>query len=200
MRQRHRTCADFISQADLLDPTWPAAAAPLAPWRGALAFAVFHHLPGAENRLRVLRDLHALLQPGGWLVHSQWQFQHSAKLMARVLPWSAAGLNPADLEPGDTLLDWRFALPGQPEQTGLRYVHLFSLDELNHLAAQSGFQVQETFESDGQGGRLGLYQIWEKIWKMPEGWRCDRRSHLLDFMLPTQTRVRTRSGFGPFRC
>jgi tRNA (uracil-5-)-methyltransferase TRM9 len=151
-----------FAQANLLDPAWPGAAAALTPFRGALAFAVFHHLPAAHNRLRVLRQLHDLLEPGGWLVHSHWQFQHSPKLLARVLPWSAAGLDPAELEPGDTLLDWRYNLPGQPEQTGLRYVHLFEQDELNALACQSGFQVRETFESDGLGGRLGLYHLWKR--------------------------------------
>ncbi|HWR65068.1 MAG TPA: hypothetical protein VN364_03015, partial [Bellilinea sp.] len=63
---------------------------------------------------------------------------------------------------GDTLLDWRYALPGQPEQVGLRYVHLFSREELAELAAQAGFAVESEFESDGEGGRLGLYQAWRK--------------------------------------
>lgn len=150
-----------FAQADLARPGWTAAAGPLAPLRGALMFAVLHHLPSAALRLRVLRDLASLLPPGGWLAHSQWQFQHAPKLLARVQPWQAAGLDPDALEPGDTLLDWRAALPGQPEQTGLRYVHLFTLNELNNLAAQAGFAVRDTFESDGHGGRLGLYQIWE---------------------------------------
>jgi hypothetical protein len=64
------------------------------------------------------------------------------------------------LEAGDTLLDWRFALPGQPEQNGLRYVHLFERAELAELAAAAGFTVVDEFESDGEGGRLGLYQAW----------------------------------------
>jgi len=53
-------------------------------------------------------------------------------------------------------------LPGQPEQIGLRYVHLFSRSELTELAAQAGFSIENEFESDGDGGRLGLYQAWRK--------------------------------------
>jgi hypothetical protein len=83
--------------------------------------------------------------------------------MARRLPWSSAGVDERALEPGDTLLDWRFALPGQAETSGLRYVHLFSREELDELAAQAGFHVLETFASDGQGGSLSLYQCWQKI-------------------------------------
>jgi hypothetical protein len=80
--------------------------------------------------------------------------------MARVQPWSVVGIKDEDVETGDTLLDWRFALPGQEEEIGYRYVHLFSEDELNNLASESDFEVVETFYSDGTGGRLGLYQIW----------------------------------------
>jgi len=130
-------------------------------FRGAMAFAALHHVPSAALRLRVLRQIRGLLSSDGWFVHSEWQFQHSAKLMARRLPWEQAGLSEVDVETGDTLLDWRFALPGQAEQVGLRYVHLFSREELAELAAQSGFEISETYESDGEGRRLGLYQVWK---------------------------------------
>jgi len=81
--------------------------------------------------------------------------------MARVQPWERIGLSAADVQAGDTLLDWRYALPGQPEQVGLRYVHRFTPEELAHLALLSGFEVVETYESDGQGGRLGHYEVWK---------------------------------------
>ena len=83
--------------------------------------------------------------------------------MARVQPWSRVGINEADLEAGDTLLDWRFALPGQKEEIGYRYVHLFNEEELNGLAEESSFAAEKTFYSDGTGGRLGLYQIWRAL-------------------------------------
>jgi len=83
--------------------------------------------------------------------------------MARRVPWETVGIDESNLEPGDTLLDWRYALPGQPEQVGLRYVHLFTREELAELAAQAGFTVDSEFESDGDGGRQGLYQAWRKI-------------------------------------
>lgn len=150
-----------FAQADLSDPGWTEGLT-AGCFSGALAFAVLHHLPSSALRQRVVNQVRDLLKPGGWFVHSQWQFQHSPKLMARRLPWSEIELDETQLEPGDTLLDWRFALPGQQEQRGLRYVHLFSQDELNELARQAGFTVRETYESDGQGGRLGLYQVWVK--------------------------------------
>jgi tRNA (uracil-5-)-methyltransferase TRM9 len=150
-----------FERADLADPGWSRGLGD-ASFDGALAFAVLHHLPGVDLRQRVLEDVRRLLKPGGLFVHSEWQFQHSPKLMARRQPWETIGLTDADVEAGDTLLDWRYALPGQPEQTGLRYVHLFDREELACLAADTGFEIIDEFESDGEGGRLGLYQMWRK--------------------------------------
>ncbi len=149
-----------FAQADLGDPRWADGLEP--GFSGVMMFASLHHLPSHALRVSLLKQIHALLAPGGRLVHSEWQFQHAPKLMARVQPWQRAGLDPDALEPGDTLLDWRFALPGQAEQVGLRYVHLFSLPELEALARDSGFRVLETYESDGHGGRLSVYQWWQK--------------------------------------
>ncbi len=149
-------------QADLSDPAW---AAPLDSRRfdGALAFAVLHHIPSLHLRLAILRQLHALLKPGGFFIHSEWQFHNSPRIMARRLPWQQVGLDPAGLDPGDTLLDWRYALPGQPEQVGLRYVHLFDRSELAELAQASGFEIVAEWTSDGAGGSQGLYQRWQAV-------------------------------------
>ncbi len=151
-----------FAQADLTDAEWVDGIAGF-PVDVVLAFAVLHHLPDVEVRLRVLRQVNDLLPEGGVFIHSEWQFQHSDKLMARRVPWESIGIDEAQLDAGDTLLDWRYALPDQPEQVGLRYVHLFSREELAELAAQAGFTVESEFESDGEGGRLGLYQAWRKV-------------------------------------
>ena len=121
-----------------------------------LAFAVLHHLPGEALREQVTRRLVECLAPGGHLVVSVWSFLNSARWRQRILPWSTAGLASEQVEPGDTLLDWRRG--GE----GIRYVHAFAAEELDDLARRAGLAVVETFASDGQGGRLGLYQVWER--------------------------------------
>jgi tRNA (uracil-5-)-methyltransferase TRM9 len=146
-------------QADLANPGW-AEGLELESWQIISCFAVLHHLPGIELRARVLRQARLLLAEGGSFIHSVWQFQHSPKLMARRQPWERIGLTKNDVEEGDTLLDWRYALPGQPEQTGLRYVHLFNRAELLKLAQSCGYTIEDEYESDGEGGKLGLYQLW----------------------------------------
>ncbi len=152
---------DF-KQVDLTQPDW---AFPLAGggFVGGLCFAVLHHIPGHTQRQVFLRGAAGLIPPGGLLALSVWQFQNSPKLAGRVLPWEQVGLAHADVEEGDTLLDWRHALPGQTEQVGCRYVHQFSAPELAGLAETCGFAVEQSFESDGEGGRLGLYQVWRRL-------------------------------------
>jgi len=120
------------------------------------AFATLHHIPSKEFRLEILKTIYRLLAPNGRFIHSNWQFLNSDKLRARVQPWERIGLSAHDVDDGDHLLDWRRG--GE----GLRYVHQFNEEELAGLASESGFEVAETFYSDGEGGRLGLYQVWKK--------------------------------------
>ncbi len=141
-------------QADLAQVGWEALL-PAGQFDFIFGFAAFHHLPGRALRKRVIETLRARLATGGRFVHSYWQFQNSARLRARIQPWEKAGLSPADVEPGDTLLDWRRG------GSALRYVHLTSPAALAELAAETGFRLVESFFSDGEGGNLGLYQIWE---------------------------------------
>jgi hypothetical protein len=111
----------------------------------------------------VLCQVNRLLPKGSEFLHSEWQFQNNARILARKQPWSKIGIEETEVDPGDTLLDWRHALPGQTEQVGLRYVHLFSKEERVELAELSGFEILDEFESDGAGGRMSLYQRWRKI-------------------------------------
>lgn len=121
------------------------------------AFAALHHIPGHDQRQRILQKARSLLALDGKLIHSEWQFLNSEKLTARIQPWERVNLSTADVDLGDTLLDWR------SDGNGLRYVHHFSEQELLDLASVSGFKVVESFLSDGANGRLGLYQTWEGV-------------------------------------
>lgn len=116
-------------------------------------FAVLHHIPSHKLRLNILEQVHKVLEPDGKFIHSNWQFLNSEKLKARIQPWEAGAISESDVDAGDYLLDWRDG------GVGLRYIHHFSEVELNELAEASGFHVSETYHSDGEGGRLGLYQV-----------------------------------------
>lgn len=126
-------------------------------WSVITAFAVLHHIPSYEIRISILKTVRSLLKPDGKFIHSNWQFLNSEKLKARIQPWEAAAVDGSAVDAGDYLLDWRSG------GKGLRYVHHFSEEELSELAEQSGFRVSETFYSDGENGRLGLYQVWAAV-------------------------------------
>jgi 2-polyprenyl-3-methyl-5-hydroxy-6-metoxy-1,4-benzoquinol methylase len=123
-------------------------------WSVVTAFAVLHHIPGDELRVNMLKTVHELLAKDGRFIHSNWQFLNSQRLKARIKSWKVAAISESEVDAGDYLLDWRSG--GE----GLRYVHHFTAEELSALADQTGFQVVDLFVSDGEGGRLGLYQTW----------------------------------------
>jgi tRNA (uracil-5-)-methyltransferase TRM9 len=156
--------AKFL-QADLTSPSLMdviARSREVATWQFprndmfdvVFCFAVLHHIPSHELRLSFLRIVCQLLKDDGLFIHSNWQFLNSEKLKARIQPWEAAALPPSAVDAGDYLLDWRSG------GKGLRYVHHFDEKELDELAKACGFRVSDAFYSDGNGGRLGLYQIW----------------------------------------
>ncbi len=123
-----------------------------------VCFAVMHHLPGEEMRTNFIRQVHRLIKPGGFFVVSVWQFLRSPRLSNRVLPWEKFGFQRSDMDENDYLLDWR----AQPGETGIRYVHHFTEEELTQLVGSSGFTLRDKFDSDGKEGNLSIYQVWQK--------------------------------------
>lgn len=121
------------------------------------AFAVYHHLPGRRLRRQVSENVHRRLRQEGTFYLSNWQFLKSERLARRIQPWSAAGIEPDRVEEDDYLLDWRRG------GLGLRYVHYFTAQELEALAAETGFQVESTFFSDGKSDNLSIYQAWKPV-------------------------------------
>ncbi len=123
-------------------------------WSLITAFATLHHIPSNEMRLDILKTVRKLLKDDGKFILSNWQFLNSEKLKSRIQSWDRVGINENDLDEGDYLLDWRSG--GE----GLRYAHHFSAQELLGLAEQVEMRVIDSFLSDGDGGNLGLYQVW----------------------------------------
>lgn len=146
-----------FAAGDLTVPSrWTAAIPSDTLFDLVFCFATLHHIPSSHARLELAQTVRTMLQPGGRFVLSNWQFLNSEKLKSRVQPWSSAGIPESEVDDGDYLMDWR----GSGPQRGVRYVHHFSVAELTALAEGADFEVRETFYLDGQGERLGLYQVW----------------------------------------
>ena len=144
-----------FQQIDLADLDWQNAV-PTENFDWLVSFAVFHHLPGQILRRNIASAFADLVAQTGKVAVSVWQWQNSPRLSKRVLPWDTVGLDPAKLDKGDVLLDWRAG-----ETVGYRYVHTFTENSLTELAQDAGFTVRESFYSDGKTGDLALYQVWQ---------------------------------------
>jgi tRNA (uracil-5-)-methyltransferase TRM9 len=146
----------ILLQKDLSEPSWENDL-PKNQFDFVLAFAVLHHIPSRKLRQQLIGKIRILSAPNGHLIHSVWQLLNSPRLRGRIQTWDKIGLTSNQVEAGDYLIDWRQG--GQ----GLRYIHVFELAELESLAEDTGFEIIETFASDGEGGNLGLYQIWKRV-------------------------------------
>lgn len=149
---RHRVNAPWATfdVADLALEGWAPPSA--VDW--LLAFAVLHHVPDAVVRQRLVHSLGSTLRRGGTIAVSVWDFGDAERFRRKMVPWAKVGLQADDVEPGDVLIDWRHG------GRGVRYIHRFTSEELEGLAKAAGLTVVEEFHSDGDGGRMGLYQVW----------------------------------------
>jgi len=138
--------------ADITRPGW-CDGFPGTPFECVVCLAVLHHIPGFDLRVRVLHEIAGLLEPGGCLILSTWQFLDSARMRRKIVDWSEASIAEKSLEPGDYLLDWK------REGRGLRYCHLVDEVEMERLAAESGFYVRETFRAGGRERNLSLFAV-----------------------------------------
>jgi SAM-dependent methyltransferase len=138
--------------ADLTSSEWDEGLD--ARFDRVFAFAVLHHVPGEQARQRLLQQIRTHMTAEGQLIVSTWDVLSSERLRQKVVPWERIGLAPEDVDPHDCLIDWRHG------GYGIRYVHSFDDARLEALATAAGFAVQERFRSDGQGGRMSIYQVW----------------------------------------
>ena len=135
--------------ADITEPGWNREL-PHAPFDIVVALAVLHHIPSSELRGQVLRDVHAVLAPGGTFVLTNWQFLNNDRMRKKIEEWGTVGIDERELEMGDALLRWKRG------GTAYRYCHWLSKTEVEELAAQSGFQVVRQFFADAD---LNLYSV-----------------------------------------
>ena len=151
---RHAVHApEFVFEhIDLAMPGWRDRISP--GYSVILAFAVLHHLPSEALRRQVVVDLAWLLSADGRMEVSVWDFLGLERLRRRQIAWERIGLAATDVDPGDYLLDWRHG------GHGLRYVHHFTPAELTALANSAGLRATDVRSSDGENGRLGMYQSW----------------------------------------
>ncbi len=152
-------------KADLSQAAWDQAiraevegeaSLPAVPFDAVFCFAVLHHMPGADLRANIVCKIRELLGADGIFLLSNWRFTHSPRMRRRIQTWGAVELGLEDVDPNDYLLDWRSG------GAALRYVHEFDEAELANLASANGFEIEESFYSDGADRQSSIYQLWRK--------------------------------------
>lgn len=129
-----------------------------------VAFGFLHHVPGAKNRIQLLRTLLEKTKPGGFVCVSFWQFMNNQKLADKAYETTAQGLqalgiDASELEKNDYLIGWQ----GKAETW--RYCHHFSQEELDKLLVSLDFDVQvcAQFSADGKENNLNRYVILKRV-------------------------------------
>lgn len=131
------------------------ALAGLGKYDGVACLAVLQHIPGRQNRLRLMMEMAEHLSIASRLVISTWQFLDSERQRRKIVDWHEVGLKPESLDSTDYLLTW------QRDGRGLRYVNHIDEDEVLALAGSAGLSTLATFRADGREGNLNLYSVHE---------------------------------------
>ena len=140
-------------QRNLLDPE---TLADLGQSDAVASLAVLHHIPGEQNRVRLLRQMGKRLRENGRLIITTFQFMNAERLRRKVLAWERAGLTDADVEATDYLLDWKRG------GTGMRYIALIDEAAVARLADLAGLTILDQFLMDGKQNNLNLYTVLER--------------------------------------
>ncbi len=101
----------------------------------AISFAVLHHIPGVDKRLKFLQELRRVLKPGGWAGIIVWNLLNDWPRKRFGVEEQIKTPNPG-LDENDFLVGWK-ATPGKDVK---RFIHSFSVSELKNLATQAGFK------------------------------------------------------------
>jgi 2-polyprenyl-3-methyl-5-hydroxy-6-metoxy-1,4-benzoquinol methylase len=118
--------------------------------------AALHHIPGRDNRVRLVQEMTEHLSENGRLILSTWQFLDSQRQRRKISDWSEIGLSATEVEPNDYLLTW------QRGGFSYRYACMIDAAATAVLARAADLRVLHQFRSDGQEGDLSLYTILTK--------------------------------------
>ncbi len=149
---------------DVIEPLVASAGASLSfPYRDcdlAVCFGFFHHVPGFDNRVALLRAMLDSVRVGGVVACTFWRFMDNEKLASAAIDTTRNALRNIDacLERGDYLIGW------QGKEGVYRYCHHFDDEEIGSLAnaVSNRAHVLDRFVSDGRTNDLNEYLVLER--------------------------------------
>jgi SAM-dependent methyltransferase len=88
------------------------------------AIAVIHHIPSYDLRLKFFQDVYKILKKKGFFIFSCWDFGYKKEL--------------TNIGDNDFLMNWK-------DDNNVRYVHLYSQEEIMDIIENSHFKIYDEF-------------------------------------------------------
>jgi alkylated DNA repair protein alkB family protein 8 len=99
-----------------------------------VSFAVLHHIPSREYRVRFLREAARVTKPGGFIILTAWNVWHSRpRIVLEFALKKLLGGTHTDF--GDAILDFG-------KEKNARYVHALSMREIRSLVHEAGLTLE----------------------------------------------------------
>jgi len=123
---------------------------------------LLHHIPGKENRLKILKRAKKLLSKDGVIILTIWQFNKLKRMKRKIVSWkefiklSKKEVDLSQLEEGDTIIDWKRG------PRAFRYCHLMDGKELKWLVKKLEMKIEQDFVSDSKQGQGNRYILLKK--------------------------------------
>lgn len=116
------------------------------------SIAVLHHIPSEELRLKSLKEVKRVLNPGGILILTTWKF-HDKKEYFLLFKYTILKLiGKSNLDFKDVFESWGKKIK--------RYYHFFSERELVGLAKKTGFEIKKNgVVKNKRGNRQNIYLV-----------------------------------------
>jgi 2-polyprenyl-3-methyl-5-hydroxy-6-metoxy-1,4-benzoquinol methylase len=118
-------------------------------------FGLIHHVPSFQLRQKLLLDLSHCLSPHGVLIVAAWRFAEFDRFSKKMINPTQLGINPAELETNDYILDW------QRGTASYRYCHYLDDQEMVSLLKATDLTISSQFRADGKEETLNAYYILE---------------------------------------
>lgn len=152
-REKHGSAGAKFLTVEALDLPFPENY-----FQKIFSIAVLHHIPSEEFRLKFLTEIRRALKPRGFLILTVWNLRKNYWLLLKYTILKFIGKS--KLDSGDVLWPWK----NSGGQTVVdRYIHCFTLKELERLTRKAGFEIKETgFLDRGKSKKANIFLIAEK--------------------------------------
>jgi len=120
---------------------------------------LLHHIPGFENRVKILRKAKDSLKENGLIILTVWQFNKLKRMTRKIVPWqkfkklTKINVDVKNLEKNDYIINWKKG------PTAYRFVHLIDEEEVDQILKRLNMQLVADFEADAKKGQGNRYII-----------------------------------------